>query len=170
MSNSQYRSPLTILFADQWKKKKLALFILICDPFRHSAKKLRPGRLFLSFEQPGMRQNEGIACYYMTFFTPPRWCRLLFFWRHCHVTAHTLYKLFVTFLWHFLSLGFSEDFLRTIPRKISSKYPSNLGEITSWYMKTNKVERVQHRLAALAYRFQCYCAGKWSKEDTSWNI
>ena len=40
--------------------------------------KLRPGRLLLSLEQPRMRQNEGIACYCMTVFTPRRWRRLFF--------------------------------------------------------------------------------------------
>ena len=39
---------------------------------------LKPGRLFLSSEQPRMRQNEGILCYCMTVFTPPRWRRSRF--------------------------------------------------------------------------------------------
>ena len=38
-----------------------------------------------------MRQNKGISFYSTTVFTPPRWLRLLFFWRYSHVTEHTLY-------------------------------------------------------------------------------
>ena len=43
------------------------------DHFLGSWRKLRPGRLLSSFEQPRMRQNEDIACYCMTVFAPPRW-------------------------------------------------------------------------------------------------
>ena len=48
------------------------------DHFLGNWRKLRPGSLLSSFEQPRMRQNEDIACYCMTVFAPPRWQGLLF--------------------------------------------------------------------------------------------
>ena len=55
----------------------------------------RPGRLFISLEQPRMRQNEGILCYCKTVFTPPRWRRLHFsdfivMWPHTHYSTIAL--------------------------------------------------------------------------------
>ena len=87
------KSPLLIVanhFARRSINKKFALFTLIVITFG-IRRNQRPRRLFLSLEQPRMIQNEGIVCCCMIVFTPPRWRRLLFSWRHSHVTAHTLH-------------------------------------------------------------------------------
>ena len=71
------KSPLLIT-ANQLVREKNSL----CSPWfiitLGTRQKLTPGRLFLALEQPRMRQKEGIACYCMTVFTPPRWRRLIF--------------------------------------------------------------------------------------------
>ena len=74
------KSPLLIVadhFARRSVDKKFALFTLIVITLG-IRRDLRPGRLFLSLEQPRMRQTEGIACCCMTVFAPPTWRRLLF--------------------------------------------------------------------------------------------